>query len=72
MMDAEEKAKVVRKLTHALHQAPDQPANFAHALQQIIGSCGLHTTDLAITIGDTTSLLAKQLQAARRKCAADI
>jgi hypothetical protein len=66
MRDAEEKAKVARKLTHALHQAPDQPANFAHALRQVIGSSGLHITDLAITIGDTTSVLAKQLQAARR------
>jgi len=66
MMDAEEKAKVARKLTHALHQAPNQPANFAHALQQVIGTRGLHITDLAITIGDTTSVLAKQLQAARR------
>ena len=66
MIDAEEKAKVVRKLTHALHQAPDQPHNFANVPQQVIGSSGLHITDLAITIGDTTSILAKQLQAARR------
>ena len=66
MIDAEEKAKVVRKLTHALHQAPDKPHNFANVLQQVIGSSGLHITDLAITIGDTTSILAKQLQAARR------
>jgi hypothetical protein len=66
MMDAEEKAKVVRKLTHALHQAPEQPANFAHVLSQVVNSCGLHITDLAVTIGDTTAVLAKQLQAARR------
>jgi len=66
MIDAEEKAKVVRKLTQALHQAPDQPHNFANVPQQVIGSSGLHITDLAITIGDTTSILAKQLQAARR------
>ena len=65
-MDSEEKAKVSRKLTHALHQAPEQPHNFGSVLQQVVNSSGLHITDLAITIGDTTSVLAKQLQAARR------
>ena len=65
-MDSEKKAKLARKLTGALHQAPDNPELFTNILIQMLASNGLHLTELAVTIGDTTSRLVEQLQTARR------
>jgi hypothetical protein len=64
-MDVEAKAKLASKLTHALHQAPNHPETFINVLRQMIGTAGLHITDLAITFGDLTGRMAEQLRAAR-------
>jgi hypothetical protein len=66
MIDSETKAKLARRLTGALHQAPENPELFANVVRQVVQGNRLHVTDLAITIGDTTRQLAEQLRAARR------
>ncbi|MBM1169921.1 hypothetical protein [Microvirga arabica] len=65
-MDIDQKAKLARKLTHALHQAPDNPQLFVNIVSQVTRSASLHMTDLAITFGDLTTRLAEQLRDARK------
>jgi hypothetical protein len=64
-MDLETKAKLANKLTRALHQAPEHPETFVNIVRQVIGTAGLHITDLAIVFGDLTNRMAEQLRAAR-------
>lgn len=64
-MDTEAKSKLATKLTHALHQAPNHPENFATVVRQLLNSAGLHITDLSVTIGDLHTRMAEQLRAAR-------
>jgi hypothetical protein len=65
MMDWEAKAKLALKLSSALHQAPDNPENFATVLQKVLRTNGLHITDVEISIGDSARRMNKELQAAR-------
>jgi hypothetical protein len=66
MMDLDAKARFARQLTHALHQAPENPELFANILSKLVGTAGLHITELAITTGDLTTRLHEQLRDARR------
>jgi hypothetical protein len=66
MMNLDEKAKLARKLTHALHQAPDNPELFANIVKNTVTAAGIHITDLSVSIGDLTIRLAEQLRDARR------
>ncbi len=65
-MNLDEKAKLARKLTHALHQAPDNPELFTTVMKNTIATAGIHLTDLSVTIGDLTNRLAEQLRDAKR------
>lgn len=65
-MNLDEKAKLARKLTHALHQAPDNPDLFANVVKNVVAAAGIHITDLSISTGDLTTRLAEQLRDARR------
>ncbi|MCP1829118.1 hypothetical protein J2R76_005818 [Bradyrhizobium sp. USDA 4532] len=65
-MTLDEKSKLARKLTHALHQAPDNPELFANIMKATVASAGIHVTDLSVTIGDLTNRLAEQLRDAKR------
>jgi hypothetical protein len=66
MMNLDEKAKLARKLTHALHQAPEHPELFTNIVKNTVATAGIHITDLSVTIGDLTIRLAEQLRDARR------
>jgi hypothetical protein len=65
-MTLDEKAKLARKLTHALHQAPDNPELFTNIMKSTVATAGIHVTDLSVTIGDLTNRLAEQLRDAKR------
>jgi hypothetical protein len=66
MMNLDEKAKLARKLTHALHQAPENPELFTNIVKNTLATAGIHITDLSVSIGDLTIRLAEQLRDARR------
>ena len=65
-MNLDEKAKLVRKLTHALHQAPDNPELFTNIVRSTIAAAGIHITDLSVTTGDLTNWLAEKVRDLRR------
>jgi hypothetical protein len=65
-MVVDEKANLARKLTHALHQAPENPELFVNVVKNLVKSNGLHITDLSVSVGDLTIRLAEQLREARR------
>jgi hypothetical protein len=65
-MTLDEKGKLARKLTHALHQAPGNPELFTNIMKNAVAAAGIHMTDLSITIGDLTIRLAEQLRDAKR------
>lgn len=69
MMDLSEKAKLARKLTHSLHQAPQNPQVFVNVLNQLLGGAGVHITELEITFGDLTLRLAERVREAERDTA---
>jgi hypothetical protein len=66
MMNLDEKAKLARKLTHALHQAPENPELFTNILKNTVSAAGVHITDLSVTVSDLTLRLAEQLRDAKR------